>query len=67
MSIKNSEKQRAAPLFFAEPNWPKARISAAKWASLAVNFREEQRKQRRGLQGRYAPRNMTRASTAFTP
>ena len=33
--------------------------------SLAVNFREEQRKQRRELRGHYVPRSTARASTAF--
>src|SRR5215472_9094996 len=46
-TAKNSEKQRSAPLFFAGRACPQARISAENEATLAVNFWEEQRKQRR--------------------
>jgi hypothetical protein len=46
ITVKNSEKQRSSPLFFASRDCSEARISAPESRSAAVNFWEEQRKQR---------------------
>jgi hypothetical protein len=51
LSYENSEKQWRFLLVFCAPNRPRPRISAGYDVSLAVNFREEQRKQRNASRG----------------
>src|ERR1700757_1213212 len=54
--IKNSEKQRGIPLFFRPLVVQNSSISAAEIGSVAVNFREEQRKQRGGRAPHFTPK-----------
>src|SRR5215472_5725057 len=55
-TAENSERTANIPLFFRLHNWRRPRISAGDRRSIAVNFREKQRKQRRGALRHVTPR-----------
>jgi hypothetical protein len=55
-TAKNSGKQRAIPLLFWRAALRNPRISAENGTTLAVNFREEQRKQRGWPSHHFAPK-----------
>ena len=55
-TVKNSGKQRGIPLFSRPLVVQNSSISAAEIGSVAVNFREEQRKQRGGRAPHFTPK-----------